>query len=62
MIPAVIAASARPPAAIQPTGPLAAAIIPAFIKVKTAPEPTPAAVPTVDPNTTAELAVVQTLR
>ena len=62
-IPAVIAEIATtPPAAIQPIGPLAAANAPAAAKLKAVAEATPAAVPTVDPNTTPELAVVQTLR
>lgn len=62
-IPATMPAIARtPPAAIQPIGPLAAAKAPAAARLKAVAEATPAVVPTVDPNTTPELAVVQTLR
>lgn len=62
-IPAVIADIARTaPTAITPTGPVAAAKAPAAAKLKVVAEPTPATVPTVDPNTTPLLAVVQTLR
>lgn len=63
-IPATMPAIARtPPAAIQPIGPLAAAKPPAAAtRLKAVAEATPAVVPTVDPNTTPELAVVQTLR